>query len=192
MTTLPVDRQTRLRPLSATDADELYRLVDTNREYLRRWLPWLDSQRSRDDTLTFISSSNERTAKNECLILGIDHRDRLAGVTGFNHLDWANRLGDIGYWLAADLQGHGIVTACCRRLLRHAFETIELNRVDIPVAVENARSRAIPERLGFQLDGVLRDAEWLYDRWVDHAYYTLLRRDYLAARPSPGPSSGAD
>ncbi len=65
--------------------------------------------------------------------------------------------------------------------MRHAFETLDLNRVDLQAAVANARSRRIPERLGFREIGVLPDAEWLYDHYVDGALYVLLRRDWEAA-----------
>jgi ribosomal-protein-serine acetyltransferase len=59
-------------------------------------------------------------------------------------------------------------------LLRHGFRTLKLNRIEIRAGVRNRRSRAIPERLGFRHEGTLRQAEWLADRFVDHAVYGLL------------------
>jgi ribosomal-protein-serine acetyltransferase len=49
--------------------------------------------------------------------------------------------------------------------------------VSIRCAIENGRSRAIPERLGFGFEGICRESEWLNDRFVDHAIYGLLRTD---------------
>ena len=66
------------------------------------------------------------------------------------------------------------MTNCCRTLIQHAFDVWKLNRVTIECATENARSRAIPERLGFKLEGIVRGIEWLQDRYVDHAMYGLL------------------
>ena len=84
----------------------------------------------------------------------------------------------MGYWLDKEAQGTGLMTRSCSALLEHAFAELDLNRVEIRCAVDNARSRAIPERLGFRLEGQLRQAEWLYDRFVDHAVYGLLAREH--------------
>lgn len=160
------------------DAHDVFALVDANREYLRRWLPWLDSQQSPADVLAFIRQSSAAERQGRSLVVRIDQDGELCGMTGFNWIDPVNRCCEIGYWLRADRQGRGIVTACCRALLGHAFNTLDLNRVNIPVAVDNRKSRAIPERLGFRQDGTLRDGQWLYVRYVDLALYTMLRREF--------------
>lgn len=67
--------------------------------------------------------------------------------------------------------------ASVRRLTEFAFDALNLHRVSIAAAVENQKSRAIPERLGFRFEGVMREAEWLYDCFVDHALYARLRTD---------------
>jgi ribosomal-protein-serine acetyltransferase len=69
------------------------------------------------------------------------------------------------------------MTECCRAFIAHAFETWKLNRITIECATENTRSRGVPERLGFKLEGVVRQSEWLHDRYVDHALYGLLKSD---------------
>ncbi len=74
-------------------------------------------------------------------------------------------------------QGKGIVTACCRAVAAHAFSELKLHRVVIRCAVENHRSRAIPERLGFSFEGIARQSEWLYDHFEDVAVYALLQTD---------------
>ena len=72
----------------------------------------------------------------------------------------------------------GLMTNSCRALTAHAFEAYGLNRMTIACATENNKSRAIPERLGFELEGVQRQAEWLYDHFVDHALYGMLNDDW--------------
>ncbi len=73
------------------------------------------------------------------------------------------------------------MTAASQALVSHAFDHAQLNRVEIRCATGNDKSRAIPVRLGFREEGLLRDAEWLYDHFVDHIVYAMLSRDWAAA-----------
>ena len=70
------------------------------------------------------------------------------------------------------------MTTACRAYVDHAFTRLDVHRVEIRCAVENRRSRAIPERLGFRLEGTLRDAEWLYDHFVDSVVYGMLADEW--------------
>jgi ribosomal-protein-serine acetyltransferase len=63
-------------------------------------------------------------------------------------------------------------------LLDHAFERWGLGRVEIRAGVLNARSRAIPQRLGFREEGVLRSAERIGTRVIDHAVYVMTAREW--------------
>jgi len=117
-------------------------------------------------------------------VWAIEQSGALCGVAGFNRIEPSNRTCEIGYWLSAEQQGKGIMTRCVERLIRHAFDDLSLNRITIPVAVENQPSRAVAERLGFRREGVLREAEWLYDHFVDHVLYALVRSEWR------GPSDG--
>ena len=126
------------------------------------------------DTANFLRGVNERAATGSSLELLLDHAGALGGVAGYRTLDAVNRTGEIGYWLRADFGGRGLMTACCRALVAHGFAALGLNRIAIAAATDNAKSRAIPERLGFRFEGVLRQPEWLYDHFVDHAVYSLL------------------
>jgi len=68
------------------------------------------------------------------------------------------------------------MTDCCRALIKHGFDEYGLNRIVITVATTNVKSQAIPDRLGFSKEGVLLDAEWLYDHYVDHTVNALLAK----------------
>jgi ribosomal-protein-serine acetyltransferase len=74
------------------------------------------------------------------------------------------------------------VTAACRALVDHAFEELGLNRVSIACATENKESCAILERLGFRREGIVRQAEWLYDHFVDHVVYATLASEWQTRR----------
>jgi ribosomal-protein-serine acetyltransferase len=92
-------------------------------------------------------------------------------------MDWPNKATYLEYWLGASYQGKGIMTASCRAVIDYAFGTVDLHRLTIRCAAENRRSRRIPERLGFTFEGITRHGEWLYDHFVDHAVYGLIKGD---------------
>ena len=177
-----IDELTELRPLELRHAGELFKLLETNRAHLRHWHPQVDLLRSLADVERAIAVWQQNAANNRAIYAGIWHDGRLCGMIHHLTVDWSNRCAVLSYWLDAAHQGRGIMTACCRAFLAHAFDTWKLNRVTIEAATDNARSRAIPERLGFKLEGIVRGIEWLHDHYADHALYGLLRSEYVSSR----------
>lgn len=169
-----------LRLLEESDADELFALTDRNRDRLRPWLPWVDGTRGPADSLAFIRLTRRQIADNDGFQPTIVADGALAGMVGFHGVDWGNRATMIGYWLDAAHEGRGMMTTAVRALVDHAFDAWDLHRVVIEAAVENARSRAIPERLGFRQEGVRRDAERHAGRYVDIVVYARLATDPAA------------
>jgi ribosomal-protein-serine acetyltransferase len=182
MFSLKVDDDISLALFEDRHSERLYSLVESNRAYLREWMGWLDSNASPDDTLKYIRTVREKFASNTNLQTAIWYKGEMAGGIGLNNLVWSQRYTDIGYWLAQQYTGKGIMIRACRALVDYAFTELSLNRVIIRAAVGNTKSRAIPERLGFVLEGTLRDGEWLYDHFVDLAQYSMLAREW-PARP---------
>lgn len=183
-----VDAETELLLLDERQADELYALVDRHRAHLRQWLPWVDGTTSVQSSRVFIREALKQFADTQGFHAGIWEKGRLAGVIGFHKIDWANRRVMIGYWLAPPFQGRGIMTRACRAMVDHAFGHLKLNRVEIHCAVENLKSRAIPERLGFAQEGTLRQGEFLYDHYVDLVVYAMLSEDWARAREAGRPN----
>jgi ribosomal-protein-serine acetyltransferase len=70
------------------------------------------------------------------------------------------------------------MTVAVAALLDHAFGAWDLHRVELSAAVENARSRAVAERLGFRAEGIRRGAERHGDRWLDMVLYALLAGEW--------------
>jgi ribosomal-protein-serine acetyltransferase len=171
-----------LRLLEEADADEVFALIDANREHLGPWMPWVENEHEPADVLPFIRATRKQIADNDGLQTAIvDPDGRIVGVIGVHNVDWLHRKTSIGYWLARDEQGRGTMTAAVRVYVDHAFTTWKLNRVTIQAAVGNARSRAIPERLGFGEEGVMREVERIGDRMLDDVIYGMLAADWPGA-----------
>ena len=176
---LRVNEQTELRLIDCQHSGELLQLFEANRGHLRPWHPWVDMMRSADVVEKAITVWQQQYANRRGCHFGIWFNGRFCGMISYNNIDPLNRWAALFYWLDAAHQGHGIMTACCRTLVLDGFDRWKLNRITIECATHNTRSRAIPERLGFKLEGIVRGIEWLHDRYVDHAMYGLLRGDPL-------------
>jgi ribosomal-protein-serine acetyltransferase len=164
-------------------ADEIFTLVDENRDHLKQWMPWLDSVKKVEDTRQFVDLQLSKFQKGEALHETIFYQNRVAGVLGFNRINSQNKVGQIGYWLGKKFTGRGIVTLAVNDLLKLGFEYLSLQKVEIHCAVKNKKSRAIPERLGFKNEGVIRQAELVAGNYLDHTVYGLLKREFTNNHP---------
>lgn len=103
-------------------------------------------------------------------------------MIGLHNLDQVNKKAEIGYWIDGEYEGKGIITAACRALITYAFQDLELNRVAICAAAGNHKSRAIPERLGFQEERTAREGIFIKGKFHDLVYYSLLKREWEAEK----------
>lgn len=156
----------------------LFALVDRNRDHLHPWMAWVEGTRTVEDIQGFIKRSLQQFANNNGFQLGIWADGELAGAIGYHYWDWTHRNTEIGYWLGTEWQGRGLMTRACRALVDFAFDELDLNRVEIQASTDNTHSRALPERLGFTLEGIFRQEAWLHGRPTDQALYAMLRQDW--------------
>jgi ribosomal-protein-serine acetyltransferase len=173
-----VDEEISIELLQQHHKEELYNLIDSNREHLRKWLLWVDKRKSADDFEPIIPMWIKNYGDNNGLDAGIRYNGKLVGMVGLHYIDWKNSTTSIGYFLSEEAQGKGIITRTVNALLKYLFETLKINRVNIQVAVKNQKSIAIPERLGFVSEGIIRDGQWLYDHYEDLVTYSLLAKDW--------------
>lgn len=159
-------------------AEELFRVTDKNREFLRKSLPWLDQTRNVEDTKAFIKFVINQFSEEKAMECMIAYNSRIVGMVGFHMIDRPIMTGHIGYWLDEKMNGKGIITKSVRRLISLGFEELKLNKVEIRCDVNNLRSRAVPERLNLRQEGVLRCAGNLYGSYVDHVVYGILYSEW--------------
>ena len=124
-----------------SDAEELFSIINNNRDYLREWLPWLDDILSIDDEISMIR--NFWNNGDDSVIYVIRLNGAIVGVVSLNWLDWNNRSFGLGYWVSEDWSGRGIATKSCSRLIDHCFLDLGLHRSVIEASVQNLPSRAI-------------------------------------------------
>ncbi len=172
-----IDEDIELRLLEHRHADQLFQLTDQSRESLREWLPWIDFTRTVADSKNFIGGTLQQFSRNDGFQAGIWYKGELAGVIGLHGINWSNKSTSIGYWLGSGFEGKGLMTKACQAVVDYCFNELELNRIEIRTATENKKSMAIPVRLGFQQEGHLKQAEWLYNKFVDHYVFGMVKVD---------------
>ncbi|MGG1572596.1 GNAT family N-acetyltransferase [Fictibacillus sp. NRS-1165] len=174
---LQVDEEISLKLIEKRDAQLLFQLTEYSRDHLRNWLGWVDYSRTLKDTKNFIKLALQKYADHTDLVTLIWYRGIPAGSLALYDIKWNNFSGNIGYWLGKDFEGKGVMTRSCNAMVEYAFGTLGLNRLELKAALDNKRSRSVAERLGFRQEGELRQAEWLYDHFVDVAVYGMVAGD---------------
>ncbi|MFJ7733802.1 GNAT family N-acetyltransferase [Lysinibacillus sp. NPDC097231] len=173
-----INENAYLKLLDLSDVDELFALTDRSRETLREWLPFVDDVKTVEDTERFVRNAMQQYANNNGIQAGIYYEGKLAGVIGYHQVNWQHKWTSVGYWLGNEFVGKGLVTNSMKAFIDYAFSYLKLNRIEVRVAVGNIRSRTIPKVLGFNEEGRLRDAEWLYDHHVDQVVYGLTAAEW--------------
>jgi ribosomal-protein-serine acetyltransferase len=175
---LKIDDEIELRVFQEKDADEIYAAVKANYEHLRPFLHWVTPDYSLETAREFIERNQKAAAEKKNEAFGVYYQNKFAGTVGFVKLEQDSRLAEIGYWISKDFEGKGIITKSCKALINYAFDELKMNRIEIRCATENLKSRAIAERLGFQLEGILRQAVWRHTRFYDMAIYGILAEEW--------------
>ncbi len=180
MLVLPVSDQIILQVPGQEAAAETAALVRRNLEHLQAWMPWAVDDYSTKHAAEWIATVGSVDGESSAIGFLVRENNVMIGTVGVHDIDRVNRHAKIGYWIDRDHEGRGIVTMSCRSLLGYLFDTMELDRVQINCNVDNSRSRAIPEKLGFSYEGTLREVELLRGELRDQVVYSLLKREWLA------------
>jgi len=167
-----------LRTLVSGNADEVFEVIDQNRKHLRPWLPWVDNVKSPYNTRQTIERWRRQFKDKSDYVFGIFSGGNYIGNIGLHDTNSNNKSAMVGYWLAENYQGKGIMTDCVRVLMNFGFDELDLNRIWLCCASGNTKSGAIPERLGFVCEGILQDDEYLYGVYHDKVIYGVLKRNW--------------
>lgn len=172
---ITVNNDITLRSTTLADARFIFDAFSTQGNYLRQWLPISADFNTVIDVEDYIEMSDAEETYN----FTIEYKGNTAGLISISHVSYANRRAEIGYWLSKPLQGNGIMVQSVKAIVEYAFSKLNMNRLEIKCAPENLRSRQIPIKLGFTLEGVEREGEKSADGlFNDLEVYSLLKNDF--------------
>ena len=164
-----------------SDAEALFAAIDSARSHLKPWMDWVERHQEPADTRDSITRWLIEFTRRENIALGIfDRADNatVLGATGFHNLDWTVPAVEIGYWVIPEVQGQGYVTEAVALLTDFALEEFAANRISIHCDPHNERSRRVAERLGYRLEGRLRNMARTPDGGLrDTLVYSLIPGD---------------
>jgi len=179
-----IDDNISLRQLQASDAVDIFNTIDTEREYLGRWLPFVEHTVSLEYTQEFVNAGINAPKEDFELVYTIRKENQFIGLIGFKETDRNNGQTEIGYWLSEKHQKQGIVTRSVKALCDYAFNDLNLNKVIIKCAVKNDASKNIPQRLGFKLETIEKDGELLTGNvYTDLEVYSLFSNSKQSFKP---------
>lgn len=172
-----------MRPFEPADTPALVAVVRTEHDRLQPWFPWAQSVPTVTSQLAWVRETRAAFDTDDNYVLGaFDRSNRLVGATG-----WHPRVGpgavEIGYWVVAQAEGKGLVTEWCAGLTRLALTVLGYERTVIRLDAANARSRGVPQRLGYRLHGVTIEPDHATGTTERDVENWVLTHDELADGP---------
>ena len=176
--TLVVDEKIELRLPDAKYATDLYNIINTQRDYLGKWLPWVPQTNQLEDTQKFLKEARLFNKGGQKLTTLIFYEKKIAGSVSLVYISKEHGYAELGYWLSEDLQGKGIMLKAVNRLIDYSYQHTEIHRIEIEAAKENLKSQAIPKKLGFKHEGTMREGTKLHGKYIDTELFSLLRWEW--------------
>ena len=152
------DRLTIRAPCTG-DGTEINAAVRETFDDLKVWMPWAQEVPTLEESEAFVRRAQCQFLAREDLVLFLFLKgtNTLVGSSGLHGIDWDIPKFEIGYWCRKRFQAQGYITESTEAIAQFAFDTLGAKRVEIRCDSKNVRSRRIPDRLGFRLEGTLRN-----------------------------------
>ncbi|MGM9988981.1 MAG: GNAT family N-acetyltransferase [Bacillaceae bacterium] len=146
---------------------------------LKPWMPFAQEIPVLEQTEMNIRQAHANFLKREDLrlLVFLKETGEFVASSGLHRIDWDVRRFEIGYWIHSDYRKKGYMTEAVAGIVKFALDELQARRIEIRCDVENANSRAIPERLGFELDGILKQDSMSADgtRLTDTCIYSIIK-----------------
>ncbi len=167
-----------LRKITVNDAQDIFEYASDKE--IDRYLAW-DYHKSIDDSNKYIEEVLKKYSDDLPGGWGIVHKqeNKLIGTCGYLFINQNNKFADIGYALSRKYWNKGIVTEAVEEVIRHSFERLNVNRIQIHSVVKNIASSRVAEKVGMKFEGILRERFIMKGRFVDTKIYSILKKEWL-------------
>lgn len=175
---LDIDELLDIKQVELKDAKALYQVIDSQRNYLRKFLNWIDATQKIEDCQRYIQSCIQQTAQLQAIHFVIRQQQEIIG--GISLYDWKQdtKIIHLGYWLSEPFTHQGIVSKCCKQLIHYAFFEIGIKKIQLYYIPENIASERVADKLGFKIEGFIRQSYMLNGSIKDQYLAGLLKEEY--------------
>jgi ribosomal-protein-serine acetyltransferase len=182
LTSILIDDDLLLRSYKPEDAPELFRCVNESRAHLRPFLNWVDATTKTEHSLQFIQSAIAQQAAGEAMALGIflQRERQLIGGIGMHHWNHDLKRAQVGYWIAKEYEGKGLMYRSAIRFMDFLFRKVGLNKVEMRIVSYNTRSLALAASLGTMTEGRIRQSLKVAGKLEDVIVAGILRNEWEA------------
>lgn len=185
MVSILIDDQLLLRSFTTEDTPALFKAIDESRGHLRSWLRWVDVTTKPEHINQFILRTLQQLNHQEALELGIVYNRQIIGGIGMHEWNHTLKKAQIGYWIKKEYEGQGIVHRCLVHFIDFLFEKVGLNKIEIHFMPANTRSASLSERLGFKVEGLIRQSYFMNGKLEDLIVSGLLCTEWTPLPPLP-------
>ena len=158
-----------LRKVVNQDQSEFLQLMRASMDMHRPWITPPTTPQMFRNYLQRI-----RRSDHEGYVICRTDDDRIVGVININHIVRGTfQNASLGYYVGAPFQGHGYMQQGLEQLLRLAFTTLGLHRLEANIQPDNLRSKALVESCGFDFEGLSRNFLYIEGEWRDHERWSV-------------------
>ncbi|MEG4217409.1 GNAT family protein [Microcoleus sp. Pol14C6] len=167
-----------LRKITLNDASDMFEYA-CNPE-VSKYTMW-STHTSLEDTKYFLKSITKMYKRRELVDWGIVHKadKKFIGTCGFVEWSMTHSRAEIGYALSRNYWGEGYMSEAVNAVIEFGFREMLLNRILARCEVSNIASARVMEKVGMQLEGILRQHLFVKDRYWDLKLYSILREEFF-------------
>ncbi|MBJ8008851.1 GNAT family N-acetyltransferase [Bacillus cereus] len=158
---IETDRLILRAPLQAGDGNVVYQAIKDSINELKQWLLLFQSIPTVEETEIILRNAHIDFLKRESFRYLIYHKgtNDFIGTASLHGINWKISKCEIGYWINTQFSGKGYMTEAVSELTNLGFQLLKFRRIEIRCESNNTKSRTIPEKLGFELEGILRNED---------------------------------
>lgn len=155
-----------IRTAKPGDGKAVFEAINASIDELKPWMPFAQNEQSEQDVEANIRKAYINFLKREDLrlLVFLKETGELVASSGLHRINWSVPKFEIGYWIDSRFSGKGLMTEAVNGVTDFAFRELKARRVEIRCDERNQKSRAIPERLGYSLEGILKNDDWSADK----------------------------
>ncbi len=172
-----LEKNLRMEILNPTDSDEIFQLIQNNREHLAMYLDWVEKTKSIQDIQTFIEVTLDQFKKMSGIHYKIILDQQIIGIIGFILSNEKTKTFEIGCWIDKGNTQKGIASKCALKAEKVCFEHFRAEKVEMKCATENQASNQIAQKLKYKLEGTIRKSAIVKNQFLSYNIYGKIREE---------------